>query len=212
MTVIRASELSEFGYCQKKWFLNRTTPKDSAFTSSHLLKGQQVHDELDRQFMAKVTTSIRFQTFMEATRRVVMRPDASDAVFRTQVGEVLLIGKPDELWSDSTGIYVVEDKPHFSAWEGYRLQVMAYAFIIFRENQRKLGLLGKKVFGLLRNRDTGEIFWRRPYTKEIDRVIEGKLLAMHKCLTVRDLTEKVTNKRKCAGCRFEQKCWGNVQR
>lgn len=202
MIVIRASDFSEFDFCEHKWFKKTVARGLAREESDAILMGRLAHDKIDKAFLKEIKLKKTLNEIFHCKRRIITRPDACGVMFSAEIGNIMLIGRPDELVADPTGCYVIDDKPNLIAYEGYKNQVRAYSLLIALNFEKEIGK--RKIYSILRNRDTLEIFWREHF----DRKTEAKIIAqMIRIALVKQgviSSTPATSKGKCRACSLKK--------
>ncbi len=202
--LIRASDFNSFSYCERKWLFQKDA-KTAAPPTQQMENGKMAHKELDDKFLNEALTQISFKDFIKSETRIRTRPDASEALLKAKIGDISLVGKIDEAVSDMTGVYVIDDKAKDVAYDGCKLQVWAYCYLVCKNFVRELG--NKRIFGMLRCTANGETFWREEFTRENQEKLLEALFRM-KFIIRKELTEKPSkNEAKCGQCPFRALCY-----
>jgi len=202
MIAIRASDFSEFDFCEYKWFKKITASGLTTQESEAIQAGKKAHEKIDKEFLKEVKLKKTLNQIFQCKRRVITRPDACDVTLSAEIGSVMLIGKPDEIIADPTGCYIIDDKPNLTPYEGYKNQVRAYSLLIALNFEKEIG--NRKIYSILRNRDSQQIFWREHF----DRKTETKTIA--NIIKIALIKQRIipptpaTSKGKCEACSFEK--------
>lgn len=160
-TVVRASDFTK---------ISRTLGQ------STLQEGLRQHNLQDAVFAREIGGEWLASDFIKSKVRLVARPEVNGIVFSTPINdEVLLVGRPDEIISDISGLYLCENKPTPYPLEGYRNQLLSYCLLIKRNFEKELEESQKQVYGLLKKTDTQEIFWRVTFNDYWEKEIKKKI-------------------------------------
>jgi hypothetical protein len=155
--------------------------KPNNYGGSSLEQGIRQHAEQDEAFAQQIGGEWNLTNFIKSQVRIVARPETNGITFSTPINdEVLLVGRMDELISDVSGVYCVEDKPSAFPAETYRNQLLCYCLLIKRNYRTQLAAGGKGVYGLLKKTDTQEIFWRIRFDQYWEQGIVKKILELTK--------------------------------
>ena len=207
MIKIRASELATFDYCE--YFLYLQSEKGDFYFNKqpeYLFKGIEAHKLLDEKFLRQTTRKMSMRKLLVSKGRIRTRPDASGIMLQAKLGDINLIGKMDEIVSDITGVYVIDDKPHYQPYKGYQNQVRTYCFLLQENFKKELG--HKQLFSMLRNTQTQEVFWREAFSEEVKEELIKTLTHISNIKRAEIQPRKAVNKAKCYSCRYAVSCKG----
>ena len=151
-----ASWLQTFDYCEYKFYLHKVKGLEVQITKA-LQEGTDIHEAKEQEFIkeAKPTTWLEFLDSKELTI-------TKEANFDKQIGDIILLGKIDEIAVDKDKILIIDDKPRAYPYPGTLTQLYAYCYL-FNEKFKEQP---KPIFASLRDRNTNEIVWQKKFTKE----------------------------------------------
>src|SRR3989344_5135672 len=113
MTVkVTVSDMMECKYCEHSLWIRlqtHSTGKPTKQNENRLL-GQKRHEYLDEKFLSQTKRKIAFSEFVRTLKRMKTRVTPTKVILAYDFGDYTLAGRPDEIISDITGIYVIDDK------------------------------------------------------------------------------------------------------
>ena len=192
---INASWLGSHEYCEYKWYLENVLKEEMPIVRA-MVVGKKIHKVKENEFrkVAKPTTPREFleSRFYTITKEIFLKKEFNDFI---------LVGKIDELGVDENNLYVIEDKPKARPWLGIKRQIWAYCILVrefVRENYPEH--LNKKIFAVLRNRDSNREVWNKEFSEE--DVIDVFSAISRMVLLFKKEIEPIPNNDpvKCRGC------------
>ena len=196
MKKINASSFLTYGYCEYKFFLNKV--KNIILPRTTLMmEGSLIHEEKESEFLkeAEITT---WDEFLKSEELTITK----EVFLEKDIGDFLLSGKIDEISVDSNEINIIEDKPNAYPYDSVKLQTFAYCFL-FKENFNNLN---KKIYAVIRDRDTNLIVWKNEFTKELENLFFTNFYRMRNILLQKEEPIPTTNSNKCKSCQYNQIC------
>lgn len=193
--VIGASWFTSFCYCEYKFYLEKVLRIEVPKTQDMIL-GIQVHQEKENKFLEEAE-EISWREFLEAEKPVTTK----EAEFEKQIGDILLLGRIDEITSDKSGIYILDDKPNPKLYNSSKLQLYTYCFL-FQETFKDS--LNKPIFAMLRDRDTNQVVWTQEFTKDSEQEFFEVFHRMRSLLLKKEVPTPTNNPNKCKACIYNK--------
>jgi len=193
--IISASWFTSHGYCEYKFFLEKVI-KIEVPRTQEMIYGSKIHKDKEEIFLEKAE-EITWKQFLEAETPIITK----EVEFEKQFGDVLLLGRVDEIKSDSSGIYILDDKPNPKPYISNKLQLYAYC-LLFKETFKDL--LNKPIFSILRNRDTNEIVWSQKFDKNQENEFFEAFHRLRSILLKKEEPIPTTNPNKCNACVYNK--------
>ncbi|MFH1592525.1 MAG: CRISPR-associated protein Cas4 [Candidatus Woesearchaeota archaeon] len=193
--VIGASWFLTQGYCEYKLYLEKvlgvTVPK-----TQEMLVGSAIHKRKEVDFLKKAEAGT-WDDFLKSEELTISK----EVSLKKRIGDALVLGIVDEIAIDKDSIFIIDDKPRAKPFNSVKRQITAYCYI-FKESFPS----SKKLYAVLRDRDSNEIAWKVEYGKELE---EDFLLAFHrirKVLLKEEEAIPTSNSNKCRACQLNQVC------
>lgn len=193
--IISASWFTSHGYCEYKFFLEKVLRIEVPRTQE-MIYGSKIHKDKENTFLEKAE-EMTWREFLEAETPTITK----EVEFEKQLGDVLLLGRVDEIKSDKSGIYIIDDKPNPKPYNSNKLQLYAYCFL-FKETFNNL--LNKPIISILRNRDTNEIVWYQEFNKDQENEFFEAFHRLRSVLLKNEEPIPTTNPNKCKACIYNK--------
>ena len=121
--VIGASWFLVHDYCEYKVYLQKVlrihVPETEAMT-----EGLLVHQIKEEEFIKEAELGT-WEELLSAEQLTITR----EVFLQKNIGDVVLLGKVDEIASDKDAIYIIEDKPRAYPFSSVKRQIAAYCFL-----------------------------------------------------------------------------------
>ncbi len=194
--VIGVSWLKSLDYCEYKFYLHKVKGIGLQITKK-IQEGTQIHEHKEKEFLkeAKPTSWIEFLQSEELTI-------TKEIDFDKQIGDIILLGKIDEIAVDKEKIQIIDDKPRAFPYLGSKLQIYAYCYL-FNEKFKEQP---KPIFATLRDRDTNEVTWQQRYSKNEENEFFQVFHRMRSILLQNEDPIPTKNPNKCRACQFKDSC------
>ena len=193
--VIGASWFLTLNYCEYKFYLQKVLNIKLPQTET-MLKGSFIHKQKEEKFLEKAEIGT-WKEFLESEELTISR----EVSLQKQIGDVLLMGIIDEIAIDKFSISIIDDKPKSYIYDSLKKQVFAYCFL-FKQNFPS----HKKIYGILRNRDSSEIMWKEEYSKNSEELFLTDFHRMRNVLFENEIAVPTENPRKCMACQYKSLC------
>ncbi|WP_455645958.1 CRISPR-associated protein Cas4 [Methanosphaera sp.] len=189
------SWLNTQNFCEYSIYLENFQHIEVEATEA-MLKGTEVHNKLEKEFKKDAVKMSMDEILMESeTHEVVSR---EFFVINEEFG---IRGYIDEIQFNKGTIIIIDDKPGTKAYRSMINQVFAYC-LSFKYSVDK----DMKIFGALRNRDTGEVFWQEEFTHDEEENIKEVIQHVQNLIKGVDDFIPTKNPNKCRSCRFNTNC------
>ncbi|MEK6951615.1 MAG: PD-(D/E)XK nuclease family protein [Nanoarchaeota archaeon] len=195
MQIVSASWFTSHGYCEYKFFLEKVL-KIEVPRTKEMVYGSKIHKDKEIIFLEKAE-EMTWKEFLEAEIPTITK----EVEFEKQFGDILLLGRVDEIKSDKTGIYIIDDKPNPKPYNSNKLQLYAYC-LLFKETFSNI--LNKPIFSILRNRDTNEIVWSQKFNKDQENEFFEVFHRLRSILLKKEEPIPTTNPNKCKACVYNK--------
>ncbi len=193
--VIGASWFTTHGFCEYKFYLEKVLRVEVPKTQEMIL-GLEVHKEKEDKFIEEAE-ELTWKEFLESEIPVITK----EVEFEKQIGDVLLMGRIDEILSNKSGIYILDDKPSSRIFNSTKLQLYSYCFLF---NETFKNILKKPIFAMLRNRDTNQIIWTQEFTKNNENEFFEVFHRMRSLLLKKEEPIPTNNPNKCKACIYNK--------
>ncbi len=193
---IGASWFQSYGYCEYKFYLHKVLGIDLEITKK-VNEGTLIHTNKEKEFI-KVAEPISWNKFLESEELTITK----EVNFDNQIGDVILLGKIDEIAIDKEKILIIDDKPKAFPNESTRLQLYAYCYL-FKEKFKEIR---KPIFAVLRERDSNRIVWQKEYSKLEEDEFFREFHRMKNILLGLEDPLPTDNSNKCKACQFKYNC------
>ena len=194
--VIGASWLQSLDYCEYKFYLHKVKGIEIQITKA-IQEGTEVHEAKEQEF-AKVATPATWKEFLDSKELTITK----EVDFDKQIGDIILLGKLDQIAMDKDKILVIDDKPRAYPYPGTLIQLYAYCYL-FNERFKEQP---KPIFASLRDRDTNKTVWQKEFTKEEQDSFFQVFHRMRKILFQQEEPIPTKNPNKCRACQFKDQC------
>ena len=124
--VIGASWLQSHNYCEYKFYLHKVKGIGVEITKT-IQKGSEVHEKKEKEFLKEATPTTWLE-FLDSKELTITK----EVDFDKQIGDIILLGKIDEIAVDKEKIQIIDDKPKAFPYEATKLQIFAYCYL-FKE-------------------------------------------------------------------------------
>ena len=194
--IVGASWFQNFGYCEYKFYLHKVKGFEVEVTKK-IQEGSEIHEKKEKEFL-KEATPITWLDFLKSEELAITK----EVDFDRQIGDVILLGKIDEIAVDKEKIQIIEDKPNAFPYDATKLQIYAYCFL-FNEKFKEQP---KPILAVLRNRDTNQIVWEQIYSKKEEALFFSTFHRLRSILLQQEEPIPTKNPNKCKSCQFKDKC------
>ena len=146
-----------------------------------MINGSKAHSQLFNAFKQEALVS-------DSIENILLKSVQETAIFSSRELFVFsprlrVFGKIDEIEISPNSIKIIDDKASFKAFNGYQLQVLAYAFCFEQQFFPK-----HKIECVLRNTQSKQVFWQQ----ELDEFQKQKVL--EKIKQILELIEEESQK------------------
>ena len=184
------------GYCEYKLYLQKVLGLELPKTQEMML-GSEIHENKEKEFLEKAKEGT-WEDFLKAEELTITK----EVFFEQKIGDIILLGKVDEIAIDKDSITIIDDKPRAFPYNGTKNQLLAYCYL-FKEQFKPLQ---KKLSAALRNRDTNQIVWEQEFDKSSEEQFFTTFHRLRNVLLEKEEPVPTTNKNKCQACQFNQMC------
>jgi len=194
--VVGASWLQSLNYCEYKFYLHKVKGIELIITKK-IKEGTEIHLAKEQEFIkeAKPATWLEFLDSEELTI-------AKEVNLDKQIGDIILLGKVDEIAVDKDKIQIIDDKPRAFPYEATKLQIYAYCYL-FKEKFKEYP---KPIIATLRDRDSNKIVWQQPFSKKEEEQFFHSFHRMRSILFQKEDPIPTKNPNKCRACQFKDTC------
>ena len=193
---IGASWFITHGYCEYKLYLQKVLGIEPPKTQEMII-GSEIHEEKEKAFLEKAEEGT-WEEFLKAEELTITK----EVFFEQKVGDIILLGKVDEIAVDKDSIRIIDDKPKAFPYIGTKNQILAYCYL-FREQFKPLE---KKLSAALRNRDTNQIVWEQEFNKSSEEQFFTAFHRLRNILLEKEEPIPTKNQNKCRACQFNKMC------
>jgi CRISPR-associated exonuclease Cas4 len=194
---LKISELHSQAYCE---YQLKYAWQGIDIKTEQMIIGSARHKELEDKHTERMKDAPKMS--MEEALRLGVKGSGRELRVRSE--EHFLLGFIDEVQFQPDAVYVIDDKPDKKIYRSAMNQARAYSLCvssIYSEYVKD-----KKIFSVIRNRDSGEVIWNEEFTenprKDVMEVIERlRKLAKEE---IDFIPTKFPNK--CRPCRFNKIC------
>lgn len=194
--VVGASWLQSLGYCEYKFYLHKVKGIELKITKK-IQEGTDIHETKEQEFI-KEATPTTWKEFLQSKEPTITK----EADFDKQIGDIILLGKIDEIAVDKEKIQIIDDKPRAFPYDATKLQIYAYCYL-FNEKFKEQP---KPIFATLRDRDTNKIVWQQKFSKTEEEHFFQKFHRMRSILFQKEDPVPTKNPNKCRACQFKDSC------
>ena len=193
---IGVSWFQSLGYCEYKFYLHKVKGIDVIITKA-IQKGTEVHSEKEEKFLEAAKPGT-WKELLEAEELTITK----EADFDKQIGDIILLGKIDEIAVDKDKIQIIDDKPRAFPYDATKLQIFAYCYL-FKEKFKEQP---KPILATLRDRDTNKIVWQKEFSKSEESQFLEAFHRMRSILLQDEDPIPTKNPNKCRACQFKDNC------
>ncbi len=196
LKIVGASWLQGFKYCEYKFYLHKVKGIDVKITKP-IQRGIEIHEAKEQEFR-KEATPVTWKELLEAEELTITR----EADFNKQLGDIMLLGRIDEITVDKEKICIIDDKPNAFPYDATKLQIYAYCYL-FRETFKEQP---KPVIATLRDRDTSQVIWQQEFSKAEEQSFLKEFYRMRAILLQKEDPVPTKSPNKCRACQFKDTC------
>ncbi|MEK6934685.1 MAG: PD-(D/E)XK nuclease family protein [Nanoarchaeota archaeon] len=195
VNIIGASWFTTHQYCEYKFYLQKVLRIEVPKTQE-MITGIQVHEEKEQEFLEEAE-ELSWKDFLESEKSMITK----EAELEKQIGDIVLLGKIDEIKSNKHGIFIIDDKPNPRPYDSVKLQLYTYCFLF---NESFKDILNKPIYAILRNRDTNEEVWQQEFNKETEKKFFEVFHRIRAILLRKEEPIPTTNPNKCRACIYHK--------
>jgi len=194
--VIGASWLQSLKYCEYKFYLHKVKGFEVKITKK-IREGTEIHALKEEKFI-KEAKPITWSEFLASKELTITK----EVDFDKQIGDIILLGKIDEIAVDKDRIQIIDDKPRAFPYDSTKLQLYAYCYL-FKERFRDQI---KPIYSILRDRDTNKIVWQQKFSKSEQEEFFSVFHRLRNILFEKEDPIPTKNPNKCRSCQFRESC------
>ncbi|MEK6826517.1 MAG: CRISPR-associated protein Cas4 [Nanoarchaeota archaeon] len=198
---IGASWFLTQGYCEYKLYLEKVL-KLKAPDTPEMLSGLMIHKDKENKFLEEAEIGT-WEEFLKSEKLTSSR----EVSLKKRIGDVTGCGVVDEIAIDKDSIMIIDDKPNARPFNSIIMQISAYCFL-FKETFAS----HKKVYALLRDRDSTKVVWQNEFDKEMEMKFLTAFHRMRNILIGEEDPVPTTNPNKCRACKFNNICENSLAR
>ena len=193
---VGASWLQSLGYCEYKFYLHKVKGIEVEITKQ-IQEGREIHELKEQEFI-KEAIPVTWQEFLDSKELTITK----EVDFYKQIGDILLLGKIDEIGVDKDKIQIIDDKPRPFPYNATKLQIYAYCYL-FKERFKEQP---KPLIAILRDRDTNQVVWQQKFAMEEEKEFLEAFYRMRSILLEKEEPIPTKNPNKCRACQFRNVC------
>ena len=192
------SWLHKKGFCEYQLYLEKVKGVEVEETPEMII-GKAIHEEKERKFLEEAEIE------MSVEDALTLSKETGQSFFvrelETKSKRFGIYGWIDEVQIYPEKVAIIDDKPGLAAYSGLKKQVMAYSLSFLDQFKPE-----REVFCVLRNRDSGVVFWEERFSEESLKEIIRDIMEVHDLLNDARAPLPTTNPQKCARCRLRGFC------